>query len=184
MSEHGEVLPPEPSPAAAEVAFAADQRIRAKVRQMRGLWVEIAAELYEFHRQQLWRGLGHDSFDAWISDPEFEGDLGRRWAYDLIAVHTQLVVDRGVDPSRLQRLHVSKVREVLPAIRRGQVQLEDALGDAETLSRPDLEIRYRGVASSSPVAGPDGTTAVDTRAEPEWVVCGCCGSRYLRRAAQ
>lgn len=184
MGERGEIVPAgDPSPAAAEEAHQVDQRIRLKVRQMRGLWVELAAELHDFHERKLWRALGHDSFEAWLNDPEFEGDLGRRWVYELIAVYEQLVVERGVDPSRLQRLHVSKVREVLPAIRRNQAPLDDALSDAETLNRSDLEIRYRGVASSAPVAGPDGTTQVDTRAEPEWVTCGCCGSRYLRRAA-
>jgi hypothetical protein len=146
MSEPAELVPAgDPSPAAAQEAHDVDQRIRLKVRQMRGLWVELAAELHDFHDRKLWRALGCDSFEAWLNDPEFEGDLGRRWVYELIAVYEQLVVERGVDPSRLQRLHVSKVREVLPAIRRQQAPLDEALADAETLSRPDLEIRYRGV---------------------------------------
>lgn len=176
-----ELVPAEPTEAAAREAFTVDQRIRTNYRRMQGMWVEIAADLHDFHERKLWRELGYSSFERWIADPGLE--LERRWVFDVIAIYQQLVVARGVEPSRLQQIHISKVREVLPAVRRGQAPVEEALSDAETLNRPDLEVRYRGVASSAPVAGPDGTTVVDTRAEPEWVTCGCCGSRYLRRAA-
>lgn len=168
------VLHPDPSPAAAEAAFIVDQRLKATVRRMRGMWVELARDLYRFHQGELWRDLGAESFEKWLGDPEL--DLERRWVYDVMAMYKQLVVDRGVEVSRLQELQVSKVREVVPAIRRGLVTVEEALEDATELRRADLEIKYRGRASDGVTAGPDQSTAVRTEREPEWKKCSCCGS--------
>jgi hypothetical protein len=111
--------------------------------------------------------------DAYLMDPDVE--LERRYAYDLLAMHRQLIVDRGIDPSRLQELQISKVREVLPAIRRGMVTVDEGLADAASLTRPDLEERYRGKASDGVTAGPDTSSVVRTAAEPEWKRCPTCG---------
>lgn len=164
----------EPTEAAARHAYQVDQQIRANLKRMRGMWVELAHDLYAFHQARLWRDLGYESFEKWLADPGVE--IERRWCYDLMATYEQLVVERGVEPSRLQELAVSKVREVLPAIRRGMVTVEDGLNDAAELRRPDLEARYRGAASDGRTAGPDTSTAVRTEREPEWRRCSCCGS--------
>jgi hypothetical protein len=84
---------------------------------------------------------------------------------------------------RVKRLKISKVNEVLPAIRRGQVQLEAGLSDAETLRRDDLEIQYRGLHSSMPGTAIAATsTTIETDREPEYATCPTCGSTYKRRA--
>jgi hypothetical protein len=138
----------DPSPAAAAAAHDVDQRIRGNVRRMRGMWVELAEDLTRFHRAEQWRDLGHTSFEAYLADPGLE--LNRRWVYNLIAAYQQLVIDRGVDAERLKHIHVSKATEILPALRRDQVTVEEALSDAETLTKDDLVTRYRGTASSTP----------------------------------
>jgi hypothetical protein len=160
----GDLLPAQNGEQAlAEQAHAAHERIRRHVRQLRGLWVDLAAELHTFHRMKMWADLGHDSFEEYLAQPELE--LGRRWVYENIAIYEQLVLQWSVPPERLRAMQISKVREVLPAIRRGQVELEAGLSDVETLSRPDLEIRYRGLASSTP-GRPDTSTRVETDREP------------------
>lgn len=168
-----EVLEPD---AAAQAAHEIDQRVRSTLKTMRGMWVQLARDLHRFNRSELWRDLGADSFEQWLADPEL--DLERRWVYNLISVYEQLVVRRGIDPSRLQELQVSKVAEVLPAIRRELVTVEEALSDAETLRRVDLEQRYRGKASDGRTAGPDTSSTIRTELEPVWETCPHCGSRY------
>lgn len=183
MPENGrplvEVLDPDQAipaeqQARAAYAFAVEQGLKANVRKLRGMWVDICRDLYRFHQAQLWRDLGHQSFEHWLADPDLE--LERRWVYDQMAIYEQLVVQRGVDPERLKQLQVSKVREVLPAIRRGLVTLDEGLTDAGELRRSDLELRYRGKASDGVTAGPDTSTIVRTEDEPEWQRCKCCGS--------
>jgi hypothetical protein len=166
----------DPSLAAAAAAHEVDQRLKANVRRMRGMWVELARDLYRFHESRLWADLGYETFEAYLADPELE--LERRWVYDSMAMYKQLVVERGVDPSRLQELQISKVREVLPAIRRELVTLDEALDDATTLRRVDLEQKYRGAASDGRTAGPDTGTEVRTEREPVWRRCEHCGSMY------
>lgn len=169
---------------AAKAAYDVDQRVRATLRQMRSMWVQVAGELHSFNRSKLWQDLGHESFEHYLMELELEFELSRRWVYNSIALWEQLVVQRGVEPSRLQQLQISKVSEVLPAIRRGQVTVDDALEDAEQLRRPDLELKYRGAASDGHTAGPDTSSAIRTEREPVWKVCQCCGSRYMAQPTE
>jgi hypothetical protein len=155
------------------------QEITRIKRQITGLWVQLAEALYHFRAGQMWTDLGYSSFEAWCADPEVE--LERRWVYKLTDAYRFLVVEQGVDRARVERLQVSKVNEVVPAIRRGQVDLETALSDAETLGRTDLEIKYRGTHSATPGV-PDLGTRVQTEHEPELAVCPTCGSTYRRSA--
>lgn len=174
--------------AAATVAHQVDQSIRATVRAMKGMWIDLAGDLYRFNRSGMWRDLGHDTFEDYLADPELE--LRRRWVYELIGMYEQLVIDRDVKPDTLKALNVSKVREVLPAVRRGRVTLEQAFADAEQLTRHDLEQRYRGLASS-PEPPIDATSEPVTRGPTpdipaasseasmttERVTCPQCGGR-------
>jgi hypothetical protein len=167
---------------AAEVASNMDQHIRMTLRRMKGLWVELAEALHHFRAGEMWKDIGYPTFESWLADPEVE--LERRWVYKLTDAYRYLVIEWGVDRERVQRLHISKVNEVLPAIRRGQVQLEAALADVESLSRGDLEIQYRGLHSSMPGSATAATsTTIETSEEPEWATCPTCGSTYRRRAS-
>ena len=91
-------------------------------------------------------------------------------------MYTQLVIERGVEPERLQRLEVSKVRAVLPAIRREQVSIDEAFADAEVLAKRDLELKYSGKASPTP-GKPDTGTKIHTGHEPQYMRCPVCSSR-------
>lgn len=175
----------EPTDVQAGAAFEVENRIRTNVRAMRGLWVRLAADLFKFHELELWKDLGHPGFEAWLASPDIE--LERRWVYELIGMWRELVVKREVDPALLEPVQVSKVREVLPAIRRGFVDIDDALADCETLGRDDLRTKYAGIGAGT-TGQPGGAAAahggeLDADAEPEFAICHTCGSRYQVRRA-
>lgn len=160
------------------VAFSTEKRLKDTLRAMRRAWVRIAADLYQFNEQQMWRDLGHDSFEAWLADPEV--DMGRRWAYTLLQNYREVVINGGGEPKMLDGCEPSKVPEVLPAVRRGYVSLEEALEDVRTLSRSDLRERYhpQGQTESSPNgARPDTSTSYDAEREQAYMRCPTCGSR-------
>jgi hypothetical protein len=161
----------------ATAAHQMDQDIRRIKAQITGLWVQLAEKLYHFRAGEMWRDLGISSFEAWLADPGVE--LERRWVYKLTDAYKFLVIEQGVDRERVERLKISKVNEIIPALRRGQVDLETALSDAETLGRNDLEIKYRGVHSSTP-GQPATGTAVETDYEPEMAICPTCNRPYRR----
>lgn len=173
-----ELEPSQPTEAEAAEAFAAQEAIKATMRAARELWIDLAEKIYNFSEAKGWRALGYRSFEQWLADPEI--DLNRRNAFYLIESHRELVVRRKVDPKQLAGLEVSKVREVIPAIRRGAVDVEDALEDVRVLSRDDLRQRYSGIGANG--AGPVGAEPLDADTEPEWAVCQSCGTRYRRKA--
>lgn len=171
----------EPTEAQAGAAYEIENRIRNHVRAMRGLWVRLAEDLFKFHELEMWRDLGHNGFEEWLASPDIE--LERRWVYELIGMWRELVVKRNVDPAKLEPVQVSKVREVLPAIRRGRVDISDALADCETLARDDLRQKYAatGAGTSGEPGGPNGQ--LDAGSEPTFAICHACGSRYQVRSA-
>ncbi|MGH2716030.1 MAG: hypothetical protein ACRDM7_19540 [Thermoleophilaceae bacterium] len=164
--------------AAAADAHAVQERIRAGVRAMKQLWIGLAEDLYRFNREELWRDLGYDSFEAWLATPEIE--LERSWVFRLISVYRELVIDRGVEPEQIAPLSVDKLRRVLPAIRRGHVTVEEALADVESVPHRDLQTRYEAMTVRPPN---DPEPPIEPEAEPEYAMCPACGSRYQVRKA-
>lgn len=168
----------EPTEAEALDAHQVQERIRTNVNTMRALWINVAGDLYHFHTGEMWRKLGYGSFESWLATPEIE--LERRWVFELIAVYRELVVDRQVEASQLGALNVGKVREILPAVRRGHVTVEEALADCEAMPRRDLEERYRGITSRQPS---EPEPSLDAGTEPTRVQCQACGSWYEVRVS-
>ena len=174
----GTVLPPQtPEEMAAATAHEVDQRIQHIYHEMKGLWVRLAAELYVFEQGKMWEALGFETFNAYLSDPD--RDFGLRYAMELLGAYKTLVIKRGIDPGRLMQLEVSKVRTVLPAIRREQVDPEQAFADVEVMPRRDLETKYVGQTTSTP-GRPDTDSTIRTENEPEWQLCPTCNSRVRR----
>jgi hypothetical protein len=164
---------------AAASAFAAEQRIKEICHVVRTAWVRLAGELYTFQADELFKDLGYVTFEEWLASPEI--DLSRRWVYELVGIWRDLVVKKRVAPARLEELEPSKLQEVLPAVRRGSVVLEEALADVKALGRQDLRERYgargAGVVQRGAITGPDPGTGYDAGREPVMVVCPTCGSR-------
>jgi hypothetical protein len=169
--QHGEVLE-----AQAKVAFDVEARIKQVILGMRKAWVLLAEDLHRVHDLKLWADLGHQSFEQWLASPEI--DLERRWVYELIAMWRELVINRGVQPEQLSDVQVSKVREVLPAIRRGYVDIPDALAHCRTLGRDDLRRQYQQLDMNG-----GAPTGLDATREPARERCPTCGSWVDRRTA-
>lgn len=166
--------PDYPLAAQAAAAWEVEQRIKGFVRAIRTTWIRLAEDLYRFHELDMWRDLGYSSFDAWTAGPEI--DLSRRQVYNLIMAWREFVVVRGVLPGQLEDVAISKVPEVMPALRRGQVDVAGALADCRTLAREDLRQRYAGVGTKP--GRPDTSSSLDAEAEPAYAICPSCGSRY------
>jgi hypothetical protein len=120
--------------AAPETASELREWIRDLLRQERSAWVPLAAALHAVHRHEAWRDLGSENFHTWLA----EEDVGRNRGYLLVSIWDGFshLADRlaGLDPAKFTLL-------VAP-VRRGELDPETALADAETLSRSDLRLKY------------------------------------------
>lgn len=125
---------------AVTTAYSLETRIVSAVANIRASWVDLAGHLYDFQQSQAWATLGYESLEVWLASPDIE--MSRRTFFALTEAHRELVVNRHVEPSRLIGIDMSKAAEVLPAIRRNQVDVETALADCEALTRTDLRDRY------------------------------------------
>lgn len=170
----------DPSAPQAKKAFDVETRIKGRVRAMRTMWIELAEDLHEFSKNDMWRDLGWRSFEQWLASPEVE--ISRRQAYYLLDTWRELVVKRGVKPAELEKVEISKVQEVLPAIRRGYADVPDALSDCESLARDDLRSKYAISAKAQTAAAPAGDDALDAESEPERYQCETCGSWLVKRS--
>jgi hypothetical protein len=123
----------------AERAFEIEKEIINGCQATRFVWISLAAKLHTFHSQKMWEERDCDTFEEWLGTPEIS--LGRSQVYALIQIHEELVLKRGIDPERLA-MEPSKIAQVLPALRRGDIDVEGALADAGSLSRADLREKY------------------------------------------
>jgi len=129
-----------PEERAAKKAFAVEEKIKKGVGAIRQVWIALAGYLHEFYSERMWEHLGHDKFEEWLGTPEI--GLGRSQVYALIEAYEELVVKREVEEAVLAELEATKLAVVLPALRRGEVELEEALADCESLSRSALREKY------------------------------------------
>lgn len=142
-------------------AFALQAEIIAQRAGQLSTWVPLACALHRFHATQAWTMVACESFNEWLGQPEVW--ISRAEAYGLIGVWRELVVERDVNPDDLTVLDPSKVQAVVPAIRRRDVTVDEALADCAALSRSDLREKY-------------------ARSAAEYTTCPQCGSR-VRAAA-
>jgi hypothetical protein len=123
--------------------------------------------------EQLWKTLGHDSFEAWLADPVI--DLSRSWVFTLVSVYSELVVLQKVPEESLRGLNPSKLQDVLPVVRKRALPVGNVLADVESLSRGDLRERYRsggtGTTQGANGSVPDDSTHYDAEREPQFVRC-------------
>lgn len=144
-------------------AYELQVQVVEKVAGQRASWVALASSLSGFHAGRGWTALGLDSFNGWLGQPEIS--LSRAQAFGMISAWRELVIERDVDPERLEVLDASKVAVVLKAIKDGRVTVEDALSDCEVLSRSDLRAAYQNPEAA------------------EYRICEACGQRVKLDAA-
>jgi hypothetical protein len=118
------------------------------------MWA-LAEHVYRFHEGGMWGLLGHDTIDEWLADPEVT--MKRTQFFRLSKMYRDLVVVRQVPIKKLEELQQSKVAEVVPAIMRGDVKVDDALADVKVLGARDLRIKYKG--EKDPTGKPEVSTS-------------------------
>lgn len=133
-------LTPEEAEERAEKCYALEEKVKTNLRVGReSLW-EVAQALYEFDESNGWSALGYDKLNDWLAQPDI--GISRSHYFRLVSVYHEMVVLRQVDAERLKEIEPQKIQIVLPAVKSGKVQLEEALDDAEALGRRDLRERY------------------------------------------
>jgi hypothetical protein len=155
------------APASVKKAEATQEKIVKGCEAIRTVWIALAGHLHDFFAMKMWKELGYETFNDWLATPEI--DLGRTQVYTLIEAYQELVIERGVDAEELVGLDVTKIAVVLPAIRSGEVSLDDALADCKVLSRSDLREKY---GQQLPDKSGEGAGAGGKR---ELVQCADCG---------
>lgn len=129
-----------PEERAAKKAFAVEEKIKKGTGAIKQVWIALAGYLHDFYSERMWTALGYEKFEEWLGTPEI--GLKRSQTYQLIEVYEELVVKRGVTQEELAELEMSKLAVVLPALRKGDAELEDVLSDCESLSRSELREKY------------------------------------------
>lgn len=129
-----------PEERAAKEAYAVEEKIKKGTGAIKVVQIAIAGYLHDFHSGRMWESLGYDKFETWLGTPEIS--MGRSDAYQKIEVYEELVVKRDVSTEDLAELDMSKLAVVLPLLRKGDVELEEALADCEALSRSELRAKY------------------------------------------
>lgn len=153
---------------------AIDQTIRELLQDIRTRWVALAALLYHFHHGKGWFMVGYDTLEEWLATPDIE--ISRRMFFLLIESYRELVVDRKVPAENLKGIDMTKIQAVLPAIRRGQVDWQEAVSDAKMLTRGDLREKYRDIPP---------TGEIDRSIKPDefhWQDCPTCGQKMKVKA--
>jgi hypothetical protein len=158
---------------AVNTAYRLEDRIVTGIAAIRHQWAQLAGDLYEFQSTNAWQTLGYDTLEQWLSGPGIE--MSRRMFFALTEAYRELVVNRGVKVDQLAKVDMTKALEVLPALRRGQVDVETAMADCEVLTRTDLRDRYSGRALP-PLSGPVDDQAFQAD-DFHYENCPTCGSR-------
>lgn len=116
------------------------KRIEATLQRGRKVSWDLAAALYAFREERGWLALGYEKLGDWLAEPE----IGLSWAtFDrMIRIHREFVIQRGLDSSALTKMDPSKADIVLPALKAGDVLLQDAKADVESLAWRDLREKY------------------------------------------
>lgn len=128
---------------AAATAYKLESEIVDGIRRIRTEWAKLAGWLYEFKQTRAWETLGYETIDVWLAAPDIE--MSKSMYHHMTEAWQTLVVDHGVTVAELSKVDMSKAMDVLPALRRNQVDIETALADCEVLTRTDLRDRYQAV---------------------------------------
>ena len=94
-----------------------------------------------------WRLLGYESLEEWLGDPAV--GLTRTHFFRLTGLWRELVVERVVPHAGLRGVDMDKLDTALPAVKRGEVEPDEAIADAHALSRSDLQQKYQPSADNA-----------------------------------
>lgn len=162
-----------------QVAFESERKIKDAMVKANVAWWDLARMLYEFHEQGYWSLLGYETLDEFLAQPDL--GLSRSQFFRMTRLWRTLAVQRKIPVQKLKQLEPSKVREVAPAIERGDVKIDKALSDVATLGHRDVRAKYNAVERAKrgvPESTAPGDEPLAAETEPVQVQCEHCGSWY------
>lgn len=155
-------------------AFQLETQIKTAWTSIHGAWWTLAESLYEFHVAGAWSLLGYDKLEEWLAQPEL--GMSRSQFFGVVRLWRDLVVTRQIPAADLVELEPSKVREVAPAIMRGEVEVDEALSDARERGWRDLKQDAKYNPAKDGEKKSDSSKPLNAEDEPERVECPGCGS--------
>jgi hypothetical protein len=135
----GEVIEPQD-------AFQLEQKLKAALRITRRSLIDVAEACYGISRNHAYEALGYDTLAEFLAQPDV--GMSRSEFFTAAKVHEVFVLEHGIDPERLADASLTKLDVVLPKVAAGEVDAEEALGDAATQGLRDLRDGYRGERES------------------------------------
>lgn len=154
-------------------AFELEREIKTKVVGGREAWWQLAEVLYRFHEKSDPKYLGYEDVDEFLAQPEI--GLSRRSYFRAVQLWSELIVVKQLPAAEVTEIEPSKAREVMPAIMRGDVKVEDALDDARALSKRDVIEKYRPSNQARHGQATNDSKPLNAADEPERVRCDRCG---------
>ncbi len=127
------------------------QDIQARKQDIEKNFIQIAKNLWEVFREQLWEPLKFNNFEEYLYSPEI--DLSKGVGYGLKSLG--LYLEEGlIDEDWAMKVGTSKVRTLLPKLKEGE-DVQEWMNKAEALTNLDLQdevagheiIRYSGTGS-------------------------------------
>jgi hypothetical protein len=137
-------------------AFDLERKIVSSVTKLTQDAWELAALLYEFQEMRGWTLLGHETIYDWLGQPEV--GLKRTEFESKVRMFRDLVIVKQVPAESLSGVEPSKALEILPAVMKGDVEVDDALDAAKTLSKSDLRERFSTPRINDHGQAADGST--------------------------
>ena len=142
LTTDGEITHSASAPARKVDAHDAHTRLVFGIKASHLALSAVAQACHEIHEQQAWSELGYDTLSDYLASPEI--GMSRSAFYDLCAIWERYVLEGGADPQALQAGGPSKLVVPIPAIKSGEVTVEEALEDVEALGLRDLREKYQG----------------------------------------
>ena len=116
------------------------QDIQTRKMDIEKNFIQIAKNLWEVFREQLWEPLKFNNFEEYLYSPEI--DLSKGVGYGLKSLG--LYLEEGlIDEDWAMKVGTSKVRTLLPKLKEGE-DIEEWMAKAEALTNLDLQDEVAG----------------------------------------
>lgn len=157
-------------------AFQLEQAIKQDLVDAHQAWWKLAQTFWVFRQGRYWLDLKYNTIDEFLAQPDV--GVTRSTFFRFVQAWDEFHVRREIEPEVLQEIEPSKALVILPAVRDGKVEPEQAVADATAMGYRDLRQHYKPQPNGGKSEAEDDSTSLDASAEPVRVQCELCGSWY------
>ena len=155
-------LTPEEAQERAEVMHSLNKRITTGLSAGRAAMWDVAEACFELNEENGWTALGYDTLGEYLADPEVS--MTKTVFYRMVSAYRETVIRRAIPKTTMQEIDYSKVEVVMGKVRKGEVDVEEALDDAKALGWRDLREQYWGPREDN---APPADSAGDDDGDPD-----------------